>query len=88
MEVDALEQLISEDVKVQGQISCVMVSELASWSLAEPSVGQGGPWAPLLCANLSLSTISIHYCALAEPSVGQGGPWPPLALCQSFTIYY
>jgi hypothetical protein len=28
MEIDALEQLISEDVKVQGQISCVMVSEL------------------------------------------------------------
>jgi hypothetical protein len=33
MEIDALEQLISEDVKVQGQISCVMVSEVASWSL-------------------------------------------------------
>jgi hypothetical protein len=33
MEVAALEQLISEDVKVQGQISCVMVSELASRSL-------------------------------------------------------
>jgi hypothetical protein len=33
MEIDALEQLISEDVKVQGQISCVMLSELASWSL-------------------------------------------------------
>jgi hypothetical protein len=32
MEIDALEQLISEDVKVQGQILCVMVSELASWS--------------------------------------------------------
>jgi hypothetical protein len=32
MGIDALEQLISEDVKVQGQISCVMVSELASWS--------------------------------------------------------
>jgi hypothetical protein len=32
MEIDALEQLICEDVKVQGQISCVMVSELASWS--------------------------------------------------------
>jgi hypothetical protein len=32
MEIDALEQLISEDVKVQGQISRVMVSELASWS--------------------------------------------------------
>jgi hypothetical protein len=32
MEIDALEQLISEDVKVQGQISCVMVSELALWS--------------------------------------------------------
>jgi hypothetical protein len=32
IEIDALEQLISEDVKVQGQISCVMVSELASWS--------------------------------------------------------
>jgi hypothetical protein len=32
MEIDALEQLISEDVKVQGQISCVMVSKLASWS--------------------------------------------------------
>jgi hypothetical protein len=32
MELDALEQLINEDVKVQGQISCVMVSELASWS--------------------------------------------------------
>jgi hypothetical protein len=32
MEIDALEQLISEDVKVQGQISYVMVSELASWS--------------------------------------------------------
>jgi hypothetical protein len=32
MKIDALEQLISEDVKVQGQISCVMVSELASWS--------------------------------------------------------
>jgi hypothetical protein len=32
MEIDALEQLISEDVKVQGQISCVIVSELASWS--------------------------------------------------------
>jgi hypothetical protein len=30
MEIDALEQLISEDVKVQGQISCVMVSQLAS----------------------------------------------------------
>jgi hypothetical protein len=29
MEIDALEQLISE---VQGQISCVMVSEIASWS--------------------------------------------------------
>jgi hypothetical protein len=26
MEIDALEQLISEDVNVQGQISCVMVS--------------------------------------------------------------
>jgi hypothetical protein len=33
MEIDALEHLIIEDVKVQGQISCVMVSELASWSL-------------------------------------------------------
>jgi hypothetical protein len=33
MEIDALQQLISEDVKFQGQISCVMVSELASWSL-------------------------------------------------------
>jgi hypothetical protein len=33
MEIDALQQLISEDVKVQGQISCVMISELASWSL-------------------------------------------------------
>jgi hypothetical protein len=33
MEIDALEQLNSEDVKVQGQISCVTVSELASWSL-------------------------------------------------------
>jgi hypothetical protein len=33
MEIDALEQLISEDVKVHGQISCVLVSELASWSL-------------------------------------------------------
>jgi hypothetical protein len=32
METDTLEQLISEDVKVEGQISCVMVSELASWS--------------------------------------------------------
>jgi hypothetical protein len=32
MEIDALEQLISEDVKVQGQILSVMVSELASWS--------------------------------------------------------
>jgi hypothetical protein len=32
MEIDALEQLISEDVKVQGKILCVMVSELASWS--------------------------------------------------------
>jgi hypothetical protein len=32
MEIDALGQLISEDVKVQGQISCVTVSELASWS--------------------------------------------------------
>jgi hypothetical protein len=32
MEIYALEQLISEDVEVQGQISCVMVSELASWS--------------------------------------------------------
>jgi hypothetical protein len=32
MEIDALEQLISEDVKVQGKNSCVMVSELASWS--------------------------------------------------------
>jgi hypothetical protein len=29
MEIDASEQLISEDVKVQGQISGVMVSELA-----------------------------------------------------------
>jgi hypothetical protein len=33
MEIDALEQLISEDVMVQGQISCVMASELSSWSL-------------------------------------------------------
>jgi hypothetical protein len=32
MEIDALEQLINEDVKVQGQISCMMVSEFASWS--------------------------------------------------------
>jgi hypothetical protein len=32
MEIDALEQLINEYVKVQGQISCVMVSELASRS--------------------------------------------------------
>jgi hypothetical protein len=32
MEIYALAQLTSEDVKVQGQISCVMVSELASWS--------------------------------------------------------
>jgi hypothetical protein len=32
MEIDALEQLISEDMKVQGQISGMMVSELASWS--------------------------------------------------------
>jgi hypothetical protein len=32
MEIDTLEQSISEDLKVQGQISCVMVSELASWS--------------------------------------------------------
>jgi hypothetical protein len=37
MEIDALEQLISEDVKVQGQISCMMVSELASWSLESSS---------------------------------------------------
>jgi hypothetical protein len=33
MEIDALEQLIHEDVNVLGQISCVMVLELASWSL-------------------------------------------------------
>jgi hypothetical protein len=32
MEIDALKQLISEYVKVQGQISCVMVSKLSSWS--------------------------------------------------------
>jgi hypothetical protein len=32
MEIAALEQSINEDVKVQGPISCVMVSELASWS--------------------------------------------------------
>jgi hypothetical protein len=32
MEIVVLEQLVSEDVKVQEQISCVMVSELASWS--------------------------------------------------------
>jgi hypothetical protein len=32
IEIGALEQLISEDVKVHGQISCMMVSELASWS--------------------------------------------------------
>jgi hypothetical protein len=32
MKIDALEQSIRKDVKVQGQISCVMVSELASWS--------------------------------------------------------
>jgi hypothetical protein len=32
MEIDALEQSISEYVKVQGQISCVMVLELSSWS--------------------------------------------------------
>jgi hypothetical protein len=32
MEIDALAQLSSEDVKVLGQISCVVVSELASWS--------------------------------------------------------
>jgi hypothetical protein len=32
IEIDALQQLIGEDVKVQGQISCMMVSELASWS--------------------------------------------------------
>jgi hypothetical protein len=31
MEIDALEQLINEYV-VQEQISCVMVTELASWS--------------------------------------------------------
>jgi hypothetical protein len=31
MEIDALEQLINGDVKVQGQISCLMVSELALW---------------------------------------------------------
>jgi hypothetical protein len=30
MEIDALEQLISEDVMVQGQILCMMVSEHAS----------------------------------------------------------
>jgi hypothetical protein len=32
MEIDALEQLISEDVKVQGQ-SCMLVSKLSSWSI-------------------------------------------------------
>jgi hypothetical protein len=32
MEINALKQLISEDVKFQGQISCVMVSELAPWT--------------------------------------------------------
>jgi hypothetical protein len=32
IKIDALEQFISDDVKVQGQISFVMVSELASWS--------------------------------------------------------
>jgi hypothetical protein len=32
MEIDALVKLISEDVKVQGQTSCVMVSKLVSWS--------------------------------------------------------
>jgi hypothetical protein len=37
MEIDALEQLISEYVKVQRQISCVVVSELPSWSLESSS---------------------------------------------------
>jgi hypothetical protein len=32
IEIDALEQLINEDVKVQKDKSCVMVFELASWS--------------------------------------------------------
>jgi hypothetical protein len=32
MEIDALEKLICEDVNVQGQISSMMVSELASSS--------------------------------------------------------
>jgi hypothetical protein len=41
MEIYALEQLISEYVKVQGQISCVMVSELASWSSESSRVVAG-----------------------------------------------
>jgi hypothetical protein len=32
MKINTLEQLISEDVMVQGKILCVMVSELVSWS--------------------------------------------------------
>jgi hypothetical protein len=44
MEIVALEQLISEDVKVQGQISCVMVSELASWSSeSSPELSESSP---------------------------------------------
>jgi hypothetical protein len=74
MEIDALEQLISEDVKVQGQISCVMVSELASWSsesspellseslpelLPESSLEEMRPTSTTLMPGLSLEESAL-----------------------------
>jgi hypothetical protein len=74
MEIDALEQLISEDVKVQGQISCVMVSELASWS-SESSPELSPESSPELLPELSpeemrsTSTTLLRESSLEESAL-------------------
>jgi hypothetical protein len=74
MKIDALEQLISEDVKVQGQISCVMISELASWS-SESSPELLSESSPELLSELSLeemrstSTTLLPWSSLEESAL-------------------
>jgi hypothetical protein len=59
MEIDALEQLISEDVKDHGQISCMIVSEHASWSLeSSPELLPESPPELLLVSSLELLSES------------------------------
>jgi hypothetical protein len=78
MEIDVLEQLISEDVKVQGQISYVMVSELASWSseLSPELLPESSP--ELLPEEMRSTSTTLLPGSSLEDTVANEGAGPGL----------